>query len=151
MQRISDETFVKMEYDMDKIVAIRVKDGEFYFLAWMENAPHYKIQQAMNTDGYLMDRSGLIFDGNIFDCVQATDDYNHMNLLYCMDDNGNLGNEDDEQYKNAHEKFLTLVNCYERNGMSDEDDHDILILTKEELSSFCDILRDGDYVLIVEE
>lgn len=151
MKRISDEKFVDMAYDEDKIVAIRVKDGEFYFLAWMENAPHYKIQQAMKPDGYLMDRAGLIFDGDIFSCVQETKEYNAMYLLYQTDDAGNLKDESDKQFKNVYEKFLTLINCYERNGVSDESDHDILMLTKEELSSFCDMLRDGDYILIVTE
>lgn len=151
MNRISDEKFIDMAYDEDKIVGIRVKDGEFYFLAWMEDAPHYKIQQAMNTDGYLMDRTGLIVDGDIFSSVQATKEYDSMWLLYRMDDEGNLEDEDDKQYKNAHEKFLTLINCYERNGVSDESDHDILMLSKDELSSICDMLRDGDYVLIVTD
>lgn len=151
MRRISDETFVSANLDMDKIVAIRVKDGEFYFLAWMENAPHYKIQQAQSSGGYLLDRTGLIFDGDVFASVQAVKDYNHMYLLYCTDDDGNLEDEDDAQYKNAYEKFLTLVNCYERNGIAAENDHDILILSKEELGSFCDLLRDGDYILVIED
>lgn len=151
MQRISDELFVKQAYDLDKIVAVRVKDGEFYFLAWMENAPHYKIQQAMSSDGYLMDRGGLIFDGDIFSSVQATKEYNNMYLLYRTDDNGNFEDEDDAKFQNAHEMFLTLVNCYERNGVSDVDDHDILMLSKDELSSICDMLRDGDYIFIVTD
>ena len=151
MQRISDELFVKQEYDPDKIVAVRVKDGEFYFLAWMENAPHYKIQQAQSSDGYLMDRTGLVVDGDIFETVQATKEYNNMYLLYCTNDDGEFENEDDAQYQNAHEMFLTLVNCYERNGVSDVDDHDIIMLSKEELSMICDMLRDGDYVFIIED
>ena len=48
MQRLSDDTFKFMKYNTDNIIGIRIKDGEFYFLAWMENAEHYRIQQAMN-------------------------------------------------------------------------------------------------------
>lgn len=151
MNRVSDELFVKEQYDPDKIVAVRVKDGEFYFLAWMENAPHYKIQQAQNSDGYLMDRTGLVSDGDIFATVQAVKDYNHMYLLYCMNDDGELENEEDAQYENAHEMFLTLVNCYERNGVVAAEDHDILMLSKDELSMICDMLRDGDYIFIMED
>lgn len=151
MHRISDELFVTREYDMDKIVAIRVKNGEFYFLAWMEDAPHYKIKKARGSDGYLMDRCSIIFDGDIFSAVEQTEEYNKMDLLYCMDDNGVLSESADKTFSNAYEKFLTLVNCYERNGLSDEDDHDILVLTEEDLSSFCDVLRDGDYILIVTD
>lgn len=151
MRRISDELFVKGNYDMDGIVAIRVKDGEFYFLAWMEDAPHYKIQKAMNSDGYLLDRSGIVIDGDVFAEVEMTKEYDNMYLLYCMDSNGNLSDEEDNAFSNAYEKFLTLVNCYERNGQSDENDHEILELTREELSSICEVLRDGDYILIVED
>jgi hypothetical protein len=151
MQRISDELFVKQKYDPDKIVAVRVNNGEFYFLAWMENALHYKIQQAQNANGYLMDRTNLIFNGDIFAAVQSVKEYNNMYLLYCIDDNGNLEDEDDARYENEYEMFLTLVNCYERNGIGVKDDHDILMLSKEELSSICDMLRDGDYIFIVED
>lgn len=151
MRRISDEKFVDMPpYTADKVVGIRVKDGEFYFIAWMEDAPHYKIQKAMDPDGYLLNREHLIVDGDIFSAVQATDRYNNMYLLYCTDDSGNLINEDESKYFNEYDEFLALIKPYERNGVSDESDHDILLLDRNELSSFCDLLRDGDYILIVE-
>lgn len=105
----------------------------------------------MSSDGYMLDRSDLIITGDIFTCIQETKEYNSMILLYTTDENDNLENEDDEQFDNAYEKFLTLVNCYERNGVVDEDDHDILMLTQEEISSFCDMLRDGDYIFMIED
>lgn len=151
MKRISDGNFIAQQYDADKVVGIRVKNGEFYFLAWMENAPHYKIQQATNPNGYLLDRCRLMFDGDIYNCIIETEGYNNMYLLYETDDEGKLLHAEDKVFANAHEKFLTLINCYERNGTSDPYDHDILILTKDELGHFCDLLRDGDYILIVED
>lgn len=151
MKRVSDGKFVEMEYNKDKIVAIRIKNSEFYFLAWMEDAEHYQIQKATNSNGYLLDRTGLIFNGDIYDTIVNTKEYNSMYMLYETDDDGNLIHEDEKQFKNAYEEFLTLVDCYKRNGVSDEEDHDIFILTKEELCAVCDALRDGDYVLIVTD
>ena len=151
MQRISDELFKNMKYDRDKIVGIRIKDGEFYFLAWMENAEHYKIQKAVAEDGYLLDREGIMFDGNLYDNIMNCDGYNNMNLLYVTDDNGNLENEDDKRFADEYDEFLSLIKCYERNGVYDADDHDIIMLTKDELSSFCDMFRDGDYILLVTD
>ena len=49
MKRISDELFVTGEnrtYSLDDVIAIRIQDGEFYFLGWMENAECYSIQWA---------------------------------------------------------------------------------------------------------
>ena len=151
MRRISDDMFREMEYDLDKIVGIRVKDGEFYFLAWMENAPHYKIQKAMSENGYLLDRAGIMFDGNLYDAITTCDGYNNMYLLYNTDDEGDVTDEAAAQFEDAYDMFLSLIKCYERNGSSDVDDHDIIMLSKDELSSFCDILRDGDYIFIVED
>jgi hypothetical protein len=150
MERVSDERFIKMAYDKDKIVAMRVKNGDFHFLAWMENAEHYKIQKTKSDDGYRMTRD-LLIDGDIYREVTNTKEYNNMLLLYRTDDEGHLVNKDESRYSNAYEEFLTLVKCYERNGVSDEADHDILVLTKNELSTVCDLLRDGDYVLIITD
>lgn len=151
MKRISDEKFLAIKPYPDTVYGIRVKDGEFYFLAWMEDAPNYRIQQATQPNGYLMDRENLIWDGNIYKAVTSTKEYNSMNLLYNLDDNGNIINDEDKEFANEYEKFLSLINPYERNGKSDPDDHDILMLTNDELSSFCDLLRDGDYILIIDE
>lgn len=46
MKRIIDELFVTEEnrgYSLDDIIAIRIQNGEFYFLGWMENAERYSI------------------------------------------------------------------------------------------------------------
>ena len=31
MKRLSDKKFIEMKPDMDKVVAIRIKNGDFYF------------------------------------------------------------------------------------------------------------------------
>lgn len=147
MKRISDEQFLSMKPEQDSIVGIRIKDGEFYFLAWMENAPHYRIQQAQNPDGYLIDRNRLIGDGDIFSSVQETKEYNAMYLLYLLDDEGNVLDYNGKDFENEYEMFLTHISC--NNNNSDEQEHTILLISKEELISFCDLFRDGDYILVM--
>lgn len=88
MKRLSDKKFIEMKPDMDKVVAIRIKNGDFYFI--------------------------------------------------------------DKKYDNAYQRFLSFVKCYERNGVASENDHDILLISEDEISNFSDLLRDGDYVWIVE-
>lgn len=150
MRRISDENFLDLKPNFDSVIGIRVKDGEFYFLAWMENAEHYRIQCAMNSDGYLLDRNYLIGTGNIYETITSTKEYNSMYVLWQLDDNEDLISENDKKFANEYERFLSLIKPYERNGKSNPDDHDILILSEKELSSFCDLLRDGDYILILD-
>ena len=151
MQRLSDDTFKFMKYNADNIIGIRIKDGEFYFLAWMENAQHYRIQQAMNSNGYLLSRDIIISSGDLYTAITECDGYDNMYLLYERDDNGNLIHEEDKKFKDEYDKFLSLIRCYERNGQSDEDDHDIIMITKEEMISFFDVFRDGDYVFIITD
>lgn len=149
MKKISDEQFLSMKPEQDSVVGIRIKDGEFYFLAWMENAPHYRIQQAQNPDGYLIDRNRLIGDGDIYSSVQETKEYNAMYLHYLLDDEGNVLDDIDKDFENEYEMFLTLISCNNNNWKSVEQNHTILLFLKEELISFCDLLRDGDYILVM--
>ena len=146
MRKINDSIFVTMQYDPDKIVGIRVYNGDLYFIAYMEDAVHYKIKQAMNSNGYLLDKTALLLDGDIFTCIENIEHYNHMYILYELDDEENLICEDDKDFLNAHDKFLSLLN-YKWN----KEEHEIFILTQKELAGLCDALHDGDYVFILTE
>ena len=42
IKRISDETFKNSNFNYDDIVSIRIENGEFYFLGWMENGDGIK-------------------------------------------------------------------------------------------------------------
>ena len=42
MIRLSDALFISSEPDYDTVIAIRIKNGEYYFLGWMENTEGYK-------------------------------------------------------------------------------------------------------------
>ena len=58
---------------------------------------------------------------------------------------GNVSDED------AYKEFLSYVGCYTRDGVSDEYDHDILIMDKYDICNFLDLLRDGDYIIVVND
>ena len=151
MNRISDERFLKMKYNADNIVGIRIKDGEFYFIGWMENADNYKIQMPENGNGLLLSRDSIMFDGNLYDAIITADGYNNMLYLYETDDDGHLIHENEKIFPDAYAEFLTLIDCYTRDGKTEDDDHDIFITTKEEFSNVCDALRDGDYIFIFSD
>lgn len=68
MKRIIDELFVTEEnrgYSLDDIIAIRIQNGEFYFLGWMENAECYSIQWAKSNSK--IERDLLIASDDIYD------------------------------------------------------------------------------------
>lgn len=142
MKRIFDETFKFGIYNPDRIVAIRIKNGEMYFLAWMEDAQNYKVQKAVYPESCVIDIGNLMLTGDLKKCIMETDGYNKMYNLYTTDD----------AELSMYEYFLSLVSCYKsQNGTSDEEDHDIFVVTKTELSQICDVLRDGEYIIILSD
>lgn len=150
MERWSDERFIKAECNMDNVIAIRIKNGEFYFIGWMENAEKYKIQVIPCVDKALLERD-LIMLEEIYTAITTVPDYNRIDIVYEVDETGNPIKEEDKKYVNVFDRFLSFVKNYERNGVSDNGDHDIFVTNCKELSMVCDALRDGDYVFIVED
>ena len=91
MKRISDELFVTGEnrtYSLDDVIAIRIQDGEFYFLGWMENAERYSIQWAKSNSK--IERDLLIASDDVYDAITSCKDYNKVENDWLMDDKGNL-------------------------------------------------------------
>lgn len=151
MKRIIDELFVTEEnrgYSLDDIIAIRIQNGEFYFLGWMENAERYSIQWAKSNSK--IERDLLIASDDVYDAITSCKDYNKVENDWLMDDKGNLLNKDDHEYRNPYEKILSCINPYQRNGKSNPDDHDIFLMTQKEFGDCIDALRDGDYVFVIE-
>lgn len=132
MKRIIDELFVTEEnrgYSLDDIIAIRIQNGEFYFLGWMENAERYSIQWAKSNSK--IERDLLIASDDVYDAITSCKDYNKVENDWLMDDKGNLLNKDDHEYRNpytaetsydfsnelendipANEKFCFVVSAY---------------------------------------
>lgn len=141
MKRYSDEKFINSRHDKDKVIALRVKNGEFYFIGWMEDAENYAMQIAKNVDSCELCRDTVVGMGDIYVAITNCEGYNNVY---------NISQSDSKDYINEYEMFLSFVKPYERNGVSDGD-HDIFILSKDEFSSISDALRDGDYVFMLLE
>ena len=116
----------------------------------MEEAEQYSIQIADDINECMLDRSELIVNGNVYEAITHCNGYDNLRYVWEKDSTGNLINTDDRKYDNAYQRFLSFVKCYERNGVASENDHDILLISEDEISNFSDLLRDGDCVWIVE-
>ena len=90
--------------------------------------------------------------GSLYSAITECDGYDqHVFYAWIVDDDGNVIQEQEQTYKNVYERFLSFVRNYERNGVSDSDDHNIFCMTTEEFQGIADALRDGDYVFVVED
>ena len=135
MRRMSDGTFITKQPDMDDIYAIRIENGEYYFLGWMEDAEGYNIQIAQQPKNCLLERDCFSDTNSLYNTITASAGYQKIDLISSA---------------NPYQEFLSHVRNYERNGIRDEDDHDIFVLAEEELYAIIDALRDGDYVFVIE-
>ena len=135
MRRMSDGTFIAEQPDMDGIYAIRIKNGEFYIVGWMESVENYNMRIVKKPEEGLLDR----------DCFSDIDSLN-LSIVTALNDM----EIDTINSSSPYQEFLSHVRNYERNGICDEDDHDIFIFTEKELYAIVDALRDGDYVLVIE-
>lgn len=156
MKRLNDESFINMSkternFTPDDVIAIRVIDGEFYFVGWMEDADSYAIQIAADPMKCKLERGAVIGCGDILGAIEGCGCYNRLSFDWLMDEKGNVLCDKDTFFKNEYECFLSYVRAYERNGFGISNDHDIFILSSEELASFIDTLRDGDYVFILKD
>lgn len=135
MRRMSDGTFIAEQPDMDGIYAIRIKNGEFYIVGWMDVAAIYNMQIVTNPEDCLLDR----------DCFSDIDSLN-LSIATAINDM----EIDAINSSSPYQEFLSHVRSYARGGSSDEDDHDIFIFAEKELYAIADALRDGDYVFVIE-
>lgn len=138
MERLSDDTFIEMQPNEDSVIALRIENGEFFFIAWMENAEDYFMMYTKSP--VELDRD-VVMNGNILNDLV---DIISTETQYPVD------NDTLEENKNEYSEFLKYVEPYTRNGESRADDHDIFMMTEKEFQSFCDALRDGDYVFVIE-
>ena len=135
MRRMSDGTFIAEQPDMDGIYAIRIKNGEFYIVGWMDVAAIYNMQIVTNPEDCLLD----------LDCFSDIDSLNLSIATAIIDKKIDTINS-----SSPYQEFLSHVRSYARGGSSDEDDHDIFIFAEKELYAIADALRDGDYVFVIE-
>lgn len=154
MEKLTMGQFLAKKPNPDSVVAVRIKNGEWYFLAWMEDAEHYRIQAARDIDGYLMIKEILSETGDVYEAVQNTAEYNFMDVLYNLDDNGNVISENDRDFDDEYDRFLSLFtfgrfacsfNCEKRKNLQ------IIEISQKEIRENGDLLRDRDYIFIMEK
>lgn len=136
MIRLSDAVFISSEPGCDSVIAIRIKNGEYYFLGWMEDAENYNYVMAKHPEINLLDR----------DCFSNADSL-YCSIIDCYGYNDTYPSKTENPYAD----FLSNIKCYERNGKSDVEDHDIFSLIMDEIYSISDVLRDGDYVFVIND
>ena len=81
MIRLSDALFISSEPDYDTVIAIRIKNGEYYFLGWMENAEGYKYVIAKHPEENLLDRDCFSDANSLYCNIISCDGYNDAYLL----------------------------------------------------------------------
>lgn len=134
MIRMSAERFLKNYYG-SKVHAVRIKNGEFYFLAWIDN----KNQLIVTRNPIQLERD-IVMCLPILEAAALNDAWDQE-----------VQNVRAEGKRDAHEKILSCVKPYERNGVSDKGDYDIFRMNIEEWHALCDALRDGDYLLVIDD
>ncbi len=113
-------------------VVIRIKDGEFYLIGVRNAYTDYVLLEPVS-----IDREDMIVPDTRIGYISFLLDIAKKNAA--------------QRYPADNYSLIEVVNCYERNGKSNEDIRDIFVLTDNELSAIIDALRDGDYVFVMTE
>lgn len=147
MERISDEIFIKNKYDYDKIIALKICDGDFYLVGYMTSADYFRIKKPKYRSHYLLDRNILMINESPKLAIADNREYNSgLECLHILNDNGVPIKMEDSTITD-YEKFLSLV----ENHGNDPNDHDIFITDSHELAQIIDSLKDGEYVFIFRD
>ncbi len=135
MKRISAEVFRNTKFD-ENVTAIRIEDGEIYFLAWFEDTENYNMVLANKP--ILLDRSICMLNSMVEAVCWSEGWQRAMSTKV-------IATFDRES------EILEYINPYIRNGKSNEDDYEIFIMSLSEWQNILDSLRDGDYIIILNE
>lgn len=135
MIRVDDDTFKEAKPDMDNIIAIRIQSGNIYFLGWMECAENYNIMITNHPENNSLNLDSFSDEESLYNDIVSCDGYNDCSLITA---------------KNPYSDFLSYINCFEKDGQADTNDHEIFCFTSAELYAIVDSLRDGDYVFIID-
>ncbi len=108
-------------------IALRIENEEFYLLGVRYDNVDYVLN-----DPLFLDREDMIVPDTRV---------GYMPFLI------------DAAKKNSTKKeniLISSIRSYTRNGISEEDDKDIFIVSEDELSDIIDALRNGDYIFMME-
>lgn len=123
MKRCSKKHFINSDFNKDNIVALRFKENTIQFLGWMENAENYTMQIGRLS----IDKDEFVNCNNLCDLITHNEGYDKLCVINADAD------------KNEYAEFLSYMN-----------DAEIVITTQSELQSIWNLLRDGEYVFIIQ-
>lgn len=156
MKRISYDAFVNGNWGEDAYV-IRVLEGELYMKAWVEEWPDagsmlpeedkegFRIMESSLHDGIKMDMD-IVRLGAFFDAVTEAEDYRYP--LYFRYEEISEHCTDREDFKTVYDCLCSMAEPFERKGVQEDMDYEILLMQETEFEQIADILRDGDYIVV---
>lgn len=159
MKRISYDAFVNGNWG-EQAHVIRVLNGELYMRAWVEEWPDagsmlpeedkegVRIMESSLHDGIRMDMD-IVRCGLFFDAVTESEDYRYP--LYYRYENISNCCTDREDFTTVYDCLCSMAEPFERKGVKEEKDYEILLMLESEFEQICDILRDGDYIIVFGE
>ena len=144
MYRLNNDWFINAPYmDLDFIYAVRIMHGSMYLLGYMENAETYKIQKMENVYDCKINTL-LLEKTNFKDVICHVNGWNSTRREYVLHDGACI---EPESYVNARDMFLQCVEpvgqVYEKNIF--------LFDSTRDLNRIVDVLKDGDYIFIIQE
>lgn len=129
MYRINCNTYLQTDYG-ENIIALCIKDRQIYFKGWRENAENYDLMFARRTDCFLLDKNQCK-SNSLYEVIINSDDYNNCALVTA-------------KHNTYQEKQKHLLSCLLSVNPN------ILIMSGTEFRQICDILCDGDYIIILD-
>lgn len=152
MKRISSEKFIKNNYE-NNVYALRVRNGEYFILAGVEennNDGAAPVRVAVYREWPL--RQDLLLSGSysvnnpLGDALADEIECHAGGITYDYE------TEDDiHQYKTVNQCILSYIRPYTREETSNPDDYDIFEVSGEEFSDIADVLKDGDYIIVITD
>lgn len=156
MKRLNDEEFIfapeeERTYTNNSIIAIRIKNGEYYFIGRMEDAEFHAMQFVQDHRKCKLNKANIIGCGSVYREMENCEGYNKKYYDWGTDENGKVLHGADKKFQNRYECFLSHVECNKKKKESYEGDHEIFMLSMKEFCSFMDVFKDGEYVFILKE
>lgn len=134
MKRLSTEKLLEQTLEHENIAAIRIKDEEIYFIGWLENAENYNVVIARKPIELRID---ILMTSNIYAAVTASENWHTPMSTELIKTDAPIVELLKHTY--SHESNKTYP---------DAEDHDVFVLTEEEMNDTIDALKNGDYILI---
>lgn len=159
MKRMSYDTFINGNWG-EMAHVIRVADSELYMRAWVEEWPdaesmlpkddeeHYRIMESSLHDGIKMDMY-YVRSGFFFKAVMESEDYRYP--LYFRYEDISECCSDREDFTTVYDCLCSIAEPSTEKYAATGEAYEIFLISDTEFEHICDILRDGDYIIVFSE